>query len=213
MAPESRAAAKYVPVDCTKNYNFNLPQKRGREPHKAWRKSKFSKTTSWKNKIIKFSIVNPLVRRLNLCRCNKSCSQHPKHMACSEYWSTPLKRVWNSNPTIKPISHNVPWKWREQFFNRNTWLCKASRESLSRHHIPRSRWHEIRTIYAATHFSLLSNIVVSTSCSEDSSKSPYKTNAEKQSKPFAYAMGDRVYTLQILHKRIYNSGYSWQTSV
>jgi hypothetical protein len=46
-------------------------------------------------------------------------------------------------------------------------------------------------------------MVVSTSCSEDSSKSPDNTNANKQTKPLKYDMGNMAQMMdvvQLLHK-------------
>lgn len=59
-------------------------------------------------------------------------------------------------------------------------------------------------ISAAILFSLLFYVVVSTSCSEDSSKSPDNTNANKQTIPLKHDMGEMNDALQILGNNQYN---------
>lgn len=117
-------------------------------------------------------------------------------MACSEYGCTPLKWIWESNPSFQTtISFCHEYSSEE---NLLTLLCRREPQHL---YIPRSRRDKGRVICTATLFSLLSNILISTSLGEDSSKWPDKPNTEKQSKSLKHGMGSRYNALQILPKQ------------
>lgn len=113
---------------------------------------------------------------------------------------------WRGSSTWKPCCRKI----------RSSWLCR--RNNCCSHHSkdmarseygftplkrvresnPRSRCYKVRAICTAILFSLLFGSVISTSLGEDSSKWPYKPNAEKQSKPLEYIMASRKSMPQIL---------------